>query len=510
MRAKLPGTTLIPARWPAPFRLLAACFLAVAAGIWPPARAEIPPPIQEKAPVVLGQGEQRILNLPNLQRFSIGDRTIVRAVRPPGGFQDDAILLKALAPGTSDLWVWKTDGTAEHRTVRVVKWGQDPVPLALRRALDSLTEAEIIPTGRGFVLRGEIRSREELSRVRRIRDEFPKQVFDETRPSTDLLLAAEAAIRTWIREHGLAGRLSVSRLGDELWIRGSLESAERAESVRAQLGAQFPALRFEVDSLPGSIDTVFFRVFLLEVQREHSRSLGVDWTSIQDGAIKVTAAPLKSSANLEGVVDALARQGSARVLSRPELAVRAPGEAELFAGGEIPIRTRGRFQSNVTWRRFGLSLRLSVTAVAGERIRLDVFSEVSHLDSNIGSDDIPGIRANTMRTQVDARFGHPLLLSGLLHEGMRRQVRGLPLLKDIPVLGRLFGSEDYLNERSELLAILLPHSRVRPAPRDVIGPEFPSGPVPPPRNWLSPEKERRLREDPDFPWNAFDERSGDE
>jgi type II secretory pathway component GspD/PulD (secretin) len=96
----------------------------------------------------------------------------------------------------------------------------------------------------------------------------------------------------------------------------------------------------------------------------------------------------------------------------------------------------------------------------------------------------------------------------LLLQGLRVQARGLPLLRNLPVLGKLFGSEDYLNERSELVAILLPASAPPPSPFDRLSGrkparQTPRGPVPPPRRWISPEEERWLRESPEWPWNAL-------
>jgi hypothetical protein len=108
-----------------------------------------------------------------------------------------------------------------------------------------------------------------------------------------------------------------------------------------------------------------------------------------------------------------------------------------------------------------------------------------------------------MKTQVDATFDQPLFLSGLLQEGVNKSVRGFPLLKDIPVLGALFGSEEFLEDRSELEAILLPSRTLPEAPRSAIGMDRPVGEVPLPRNWISPAEEIALRSAPDFPWNAF-------
>jgi hypothetical protein len=113
-----------------------------------------------------------------------------------------------------------------------------------------------------------------------------------------------------------------------------------------------------------------------------------------------------------------------------------------------------------------------------------------------------------MKTQVDATFDQPLFLSGLLQEGVKKSVRGLPVLKDIPVLGTLFGSQDFIEDRSELVAILLPSRALPEAPRSAIGLDLPTGSTPLPRNWISPADEIVLRSSPDFPWNAFEKENG--
>ena len=73
----------------------------------------------------------------------------------------------------------------------------------------------------------------------------------------------------------------------------------------------------------------------------------------------------------------------------------------------------------------------------------------------------------------------------------------------VPVLGTLFGSEDYLQDRSELVAILLPASAPPDNPMQRLAHTSPRGPAPPPRNWVSPEDERRLKTSPEWPWNAL-------
>jgi Flp pilus assembly secretin CpaC len=145
-----------------------------------------------------------------------------------------------------------------------------------------------------------------------------------------------------------------------------------------------------------------------------------------------------------------------------------------------------------------------VTNTTSEKVRLDIQTEVSHIDQSMATKDgIPALQTNRMKTQVDARYGVPLLLSGLLQSENRENAKGLPFLRNIPVLGLLFGSEDYQNNRSELVAILLPSSTPPPAPIDKIMHYSPKGFLPPPQTWISPQDEKRLRSSNDYPWNAL-------
>lgn len=457
-------------------------------------------PSVEKAAISLGQGEQRILHIRGLKRFSIGGNSI-RVISPS---DKDALLIKGAVPGFSDLWVWKEDGSSEHRSVTVEKWARTKPLHALDQALGRLQEAEVLPTASGVILRGEISSLAEATRISALRRGFPKEVKDETLASEDLLLRAQTELEEWLKKSSFAERLRIERQDRSLWVRGFLPNPSARAGLEKQIYAIFPLAELDIESLPDRSPTIYFRVYLLEVKKNGFSRLGIRWPSEQAGAFRVTSWGVKEALQLDLTLEALEGQGTARVLSRPELVVRAPGEAELFAGGEIPIRSSTRYSSQITWRPHGLTLRLKVAQTTGDRIRLDIHTEVSHLDPTPGDDTLPSLKASRMKTQVDARLGVPLLLSGLLQEEMRKKAQGIPLLRQIPILGSLFGSTDYLNERSELVAILLPQASPPRAPMEKFARMTPRGPAPPPRNWISPQEERALRTSSQYPWNALE------
>jgi Flp pilus assembly secretin CpaC len=447
----------------------------------------------------LGVGEQRLLAVPGLARYSLGG-TCLRAHGLP---KEEAILIKAVAPGNCDLWVRKSDGESEFRTVRVSQAATPELNPALERALGRLERTEVVIAGPGVVLRGRVRDLRESARIRAILDSFPKEVRDETEPDPALVREAERQLDAWIQATPSAHGLKLEREGTELYVRGGLERPAQRAAAEKRIRLIYPQARIEIDSLPDSAPTVYFRVFLLELKKSRFHSLGLAWPATQEAAFRVTSSAIADALALDVALNALEGDGSLKILSNPELVVRAPGDAELFAGGELPIQTHTHFSSEVSWKNYGLTLKLKVSQSSGERVRLEIFTEVSHLDPNSANGGIPGVQANRMRTQVDARYGQPLLLSGLLQEHVRKEAKGLPGLRDLPVLGALFGSEDYLNERSELVAILLPASA---PPRDAmarLSRYSPRGLAPPPRQYVSPERERELRASNEWPWNAL-------
>lgn len=467
-----------------------------------------PPEALERPPVILSQGEQRFIRVPGLKRYSLGSALLRVLPAPMEG--RDSLLLKAVGVGITDLIVWKADGSSEHRSVEVRSWKKGPIT-DIEKRISALNQVEVWITGEPekgkatYLIQGVVGSEREAVRIGGLLEAYPSLVKSRITLTDSLFRKGERELSAWIEKGKWKDELELVADAESklLVVRGGLPDPRTRTEVEKTLSRIFPLVTLETDSLPDRDPTIHFKVFLLELRKNKSRALGVDFAGIFPNALKVSSLGVHTALSIEAAINALENDGSARVLSRPELVVRAPGEAELFAGGEVPIETKTSHSSRVEWKSYGLSLKLKVQAASGKKVRADIQTEVSHLDPKIAIDKIPGLQSNRMKTQVDAVFGQPLLLSGLLQEGIKKTVRGLPFFKDIPVLGLLFGSQDYLEDRSELVAILLPSRSVPEAPQISAEIDRPTGVAPLPRNWLSPMEEMELRASRDFPFNAF-------
>ncbi|HTL13285.1 MAG TPA: hypothetical protein VL588_12405 [Bdellovibrionota bacterium] len=453
---------------------------------------------EDRPPVFVGVDEQRLVAMPGLRRFSLPCPGRVRGLRPPD--QPEALLLRGIAPGSCDLVAWTQAGELRI-PIQVVAWSHAPAPPALWRAAGGLEEVEVIPLGEGVLLRGTYTRLHEASIIAALVAEFAQKVRDETSPDPTLVAAGLDRLRRWAEFHP---GVEVAREGSTLSVRGHPGVSARASEWERQARVLWPPVQVEWD-LAGSRSTgVFLRAFLLEATESAARDLGVVWPDAVPVGIQTEPWKVLTPASVEAALHTLTHDGSLRVLSQPSLYLRVPGEAQLFSGGELPVRNHTRWQSKVDWRPHGLSLDIHATQAGPEGLRMTVSTEVSELDSAPPSaPDLPALKANRLKTEVDARYDEALLLSGLSRETQRSTRSGVAWLSDIPILGPLFGGDSESNEHNELLAVVIPHRTPPPAPPLDPLLEFPRGPVPVPRNWISPGEMMRLRESPDFPWSAF-------
>jgi pilus assembly protein CpaC len=112
--------------------------------------------------------------------------------------------------------------------------------------------------------------------------------------------------------------------------------------------------------------------------------------------------------------------------------------------------------------------------VSDSLIKLTVAPEVSSLDFVnavlLQGFRIPALLTRKMESTVDVRRNTSLVLSGLFNETEERVKTGIPLLKDIPILGQLFSSTRFQKNESELIVVVTPTivDPLRPRPEDVM------------------------------------------
>lgn len=459
-----------------------------------------------QAPLIFHLGEQRLLAVPGLKRYSLGQPLfkvlpLPRELASGLGPSEELLLLKAVKIGATDLWVWKKEGPPEHRSLRVEALVGKKNSPSFEKSLGLLEEVEVFWTPKGALLRGPVRSLSELEKIRALTLLYPKEIWDETHLNPKLLEQGATLLRAWISEKGLPLHLETTPEG--LLISGSVSSPAQKKNIEQSVRRLFPKTECDLHTLPGASPTLYFQIFLIELHKTAFQEWGLQWPSLSEGLLH--RGSFQSLWQLASSLKHLETKGQGKILSHPQLVVRTPGEASLFAGGELPIATHTRSQAQVQWKKYGLSLQLKVEEQARSSVRLDLTTEVSHLTQWVGN--LPSFGSNRLHTQIDVALGSPLFLSGLFQKQLTQGKSGLPWLQDVPLLGELFRSNQFQHQESELIALLYPLAqppqsfRWQPAPSTSL---LPKGFIPIPRKRFSFDEEERLKRDPQYPWNAFE------
>lgn len=220
-------------------------------------------------------------------------------------------------------------------------------------------------------------------------------------------------------------------------------------------------------------DLVQIDVQITELSTTLAKSLGIEWftgtQSVSNNQLTTTASSgftptygevlpsfdgsigdyfkigqFQRTANsaLVAQINALLEQGKARILSQPKLVVKNGQEASFLVGGEIPIRTTtstqsGGTQENVSFKEYGISMTIT-PEIKKEKIDVTLSIEISDVDSaNAVGDDV-AFTSRSAQTKLYLDDGQTIVLAGLIKQNRSVNVKKVPFLGDIPIVGALF------------------------------------------------------------------------
>lgn len=179
----------------------------------------------------------------------------------------------------------------------------------------------------------------------------------------------------------------------------------------------------------------------------------------------LTVARLNSVGDLRLLLNMLATSRQANILSSPRILARNGEIATIQVGSEIPTIDQqqtnaatggvGVLQS-VQYRKTGVILNVKPIIYAGDRIDLEVTQEVSD-STSVGVAGSPIIDTRKVQTHLSLKNGTPVLLGGLIKQNNSRAETGVPLLKDIPIVGQLFRTNTDNSVKTEMLVLITPY-----------------------------------------------------
>lgn len=381
----------------------------------------------ELAPRIdLSEGKSTLMHLPYpITRLAVGDANIAGVIL----LNPSEVYLLGKAAGSTNLILWNKANQASIVDITV---GIDSAPLRLRleQLFPSEKDIQISAAGDTLILSGNVADAVKASQILELASAY-------------LQRSAGAAGAQPASGAKLINLLSVAAPQQVML---EVKIAEVSKSLVDQLGASVGA----------------------------STTRG-NWTySLLSNLLTGNPSLADAFNNKNGnfvTLDAQKRDGLVKVLAEPTIMAISGQEASFLAGGKIFIPTsqnnsNGFPTITLTEKEFGVAVKFTPTVLEGGRINLKVAPEVSELNRDgIGisaagvnaSAILPSFTTRRASTTVQLYDGQSFAIGGLIKNNVTANIKALPMLGEIPVLGALFRSSDFQTDRTELVFIVTPH-----------------------------------------------------
>lgn len=353
----------------------------------------------------------------SLKRVAVGNGDIVEVE----SIGSNELVIIGNKPGDTSLHVWLKDGHQRSVGVRIVHNNAGQLAEVVRELLAGVDKAKVLVVGGNVVITGNDLSPHAAAKIVALQKIYPRVVNFSTvdpvamRPMVLMDVQVMEFDRNALEELGIRWDTSIS---------GPTGGLVRDFTTND-----------------------YYRV--VPEQESQFQDLPLDLPGTQ--AFMGIATTIASRINL------LVNKGKAYALASPQLSARSGGSAEFLAGGEVPIPLASAFgQTDVTFKEYGIRLHIEPVVNENNEVLASMMTEVSRIDPSVAVAGIPGFITRRAKSEVNVRSGETIVISGLTDLNAAKSVDKFPFLGEIPILGRLFRSDSFRANRTELVIFITP------------------------------------------------------
>ena len=389
-----------------------------------PVKAETVPMSAEITPVMMYVGEVKTIPVVGVTRVAVGNGKLVSST-----VLDTEVLLLAEAPGDSSLYLWFKNGSVLRYKLTIHASDTEQSMINLKSMLGTIPNITLERVGDTVVVNG-VTNKQNLVRI-------------------DAAVKTQQRVLNLVREEDVTMKKMIFM---KVQIMEFKKSAMESIGIDWSTTAAGPSLAFTADMISNK-------------QFRYAPDTVPATFQVGKGAAQALSIPSQAGRMYFGIASAIAsnlnlaiNNGDAWVLASPELSTRSGGEAKFLAGGQIPIVTAGALGSTtVTYKDYGIKLNIKPVADDQSNISASITTEVSDIDPSFQAvQGNPGFLMRSTESEINVKSGQTIVISGLVDQRSSAAVNKFPFLGDVPVLGVLFKSEAFRNNRSDLVIFVTP------------------------------------------------------
>lgn len=277
----------------------------------------------------------------------------------------------------------------------------------------------------------------------------------------------------------LAPNLKIEQINNKIVLKGSFENEKIKNSIINILRKTNIKIEDQLIDLTRTINPdkmVRIKLYVVEVDNNKSLDIKNDWnfltfddgktsgsttfdsTTSISGGLSAIANRIGSKFNVGFALSYLKSKNIVKILDETTLITLENNESKFHSGGTINARTSTTDSVQFTQIEYGLKMKINVQQIIDNKfVKLLINTESSTIDDDIQRvDDIPAIKNKTINTNVIIGNLSTIVLGGLINVGDTNYEEKIPLLGDIPFLGKIFTTSSDSTDNKELVFFITP------------------------------------------------------
>lgn len=232
-----------------------------------------------------------------------------------------------------------------------------------------------------------------------------------------------------------------------------------------------------IEGIDRPVDQIMIDVIFLEARVEDNESGGFAWSwnkiesTIDADSGFFHGSLTRSAIELTTQISSAVSKGKAKVLNSSRILVQSGVEATLNSGEETPVVTAGENGPVTEFKSTGVQLTVKPIVRGNKQIYMELAPTFSEVTGTVKTamTEAPITSNRSVKTNATLRHGEWFVIGGLMRERITNSSSGVPLLKDIPLVGGLFKSSSESKSRTQTIVLIRPMLRGENIPAESVG-----------------------------------------
>ena len=283
--------------------------------------------------------------------------------------------------------------------------------------------------------------------------------------------------------HGIDKNIKITQVNNTIILKGEVKNNKIKSKVLLLLQDSLPTIKvINLMTVKHPDKMVRLKLYVVEINNNEGETLKNNWsftgynrgaTSVDittsmlnavtlSGGITTVANRLGSAFNTGLTLNYLKTNGVANILDETTLITLENKASNFLAGGTLLIETSGVSAdgqpiTTISEVTYGLELNINVEEIINDKyVRLEIDTSSSTLDAANGVGTMPAKKEKSIKTNVIIEDQSTIVLGGLISNTNSKDFEKIPLLGDIPIIGKLFQSKAFKEGKSELIFFIVP------------------------------------------------------